>query len=33
LFHISVWGSLDFCLGAKPIKVTRGHGTVLVAAD
>jgi len=33
LFHISVWGAWIFVWGAKPIKVTRGNRTVLVAAD
>jgi len=30
VFHISIWGGLEFCFGAKPTKDPHGDGTVLV---
>jgi len=30
-FHISVWGTWNFVLGAKPTKAPRGDGTVRIA--
>jgi len=29
VFHISIWGGLELCLGAKPTKAPRGDGTAL----